>query len=93
MGSGITLANNEIEYIIKVIQSLENRGILLRGTTEKINNQDGGFLGNFLGSLMKVGLSLMKNVLTPLTRLKTFVTINVNGSSVSAKCRYSKENL
>ena len=36
MGSGITLANNGIEYIIKVIQSLENRGILLRELLKKI---------------------------------------------------------
>ena len=30
MGSGLTLTNNEIEYIIKVLKSLENRGILLK---------------------------------------------------------------
>ena len=29
---------------MKVIQSLENRGILLKGTTRKITNQKGGFL-------------------------------------------------
>ena len=32
-GLGIALANNEIKDIIKVIKSLENRGILLQGTT------------------------------------------------------------
>ena len=32
-GSGITLTNNEMKDIIKVIKSLENRGILLKGTT------------------------------------------------------------
>ena len=32
-GSGITLPNNEINDIIKVIRSLENRNILLKGTT------------------------------------------------------------
>ena len=32
-GSGITLTNNEIKYIMKVIKSLENRGILLIGVT------------------------------------------------------------
>ena len=35
MGSGLTLTNKGIKYIIKVL-SLENRGILLKGTTEKI---------------------------------------------------------
>ena len=41
-GSVITLANNEIKDI-KVITSLENRGILLKGTTRKITSQEGGF--------------------------------------------------
>ena len=43
-GSGITLTNNEIKDIMKVIKSLENRGILLKGTTAKITGQEGGFL-------------------------------------------------
>ena len=34
--SGTTLTNNKIKYIIKVIKSLENRWILLKGTTGKI---------------------------------------------------------
>ena len=38
-GSGITLANHEIKEIIKVIKSLENRGISLKETTRKIANQ------------------------------------------------------
>ena len=46
-GSGITLANNEIKDIMKVIKSLGNKGILLKGITTKITSQEGGFL-NFL---------------------------------------------
>ena len=53
-----------MKYIIKVIKSLENRGILLKATTRKITIQEGGFL-NFLRPLMTAGLSLMKSVLTP----------------------------
>ena len=37
--SGITLINHEIKDIIKVIKSLENRGISLKETTRKIANQ------------------------------------------------------
>ena len=62
-GSGITPTNNEIKDIMKVIKSLENRGTLLKETTTKITNQEGGFL-NFLRPLIKVGLPLMKSVLT-----------------------------
>ena len=61
----MTLANNEIKDIMKVIKSLENRAILLKGTTRKIASQEGGFL-NFLRSLMAAGLPLLKSVLTPL---------------------------
>ena len=40
---------------IKVIKSLEKRGILLKGTTTKITSQEEGFL-NFLRPLMTAGL-------------------------------------
>ena len=66
-GSGITLTNNEIEDIMKVVESLGNRKILLKGTARKITSQEGGFL-NFLKSLMTAGLPLMKKILTPLTK-------------------------
>ena len=35
-GSAITLTNNEKRYIMKVVKSLENREILLKGTTRNI---------------------------------------------------------
>ena len=54
--------------IIKVIKSLENREILLKEITKKVINQKAGFLGNAIDLLMKVGLPLMKNVLTLLTK-------------------------
>ena len=65
MSLGIKLTNNEIKDIMKVIKSLEIGGILFKGTSEKVISQKRGFLGNVLGPLMKVGLRLMKNVLTP----------------------------
>ena len=61
-GAGITITNNEIKDTRKVIKSLWNRGISLKGTTRKITNQKGGFL-NFLGPSMRAGLPLMKYVL------------------------------
>ena len=65
--SGITLKNNKIKDIMKVIKSLENRGILLKGTATKITSQERGFL-NFYRPLMTAGLPLMKSVLTPLVK-------------------------
>ena len=65
--SGITLTNNETKDIIKLIRSLENRGILLKGIARKINSQEGGLL-SFPAILTWVALRLMKNVLTPLAK-------------------------
>ena len=58
-GLRITLTKNEMKDIMKVIKSLENRGILLKRTTRKIN---------FLRPLMTAGSPLMKSVLTPLAK-------------------------
>ena len=52
---------------MKVTTSLENRRILLKGTTRKSTNQKGGFV-NFLKPLMTASLPLMKSVLTPLAK-------------------------
>ena len=57
-GRGITLTENEIKDIIKVVKSLENRGISLKGTTRKSTSQEEGFL-NFLRPLMTTDLTLI----------------------------------
>ena len=46
------------------MEELENRGILLKRTAEKFINQKGAFLG----SLMRVYLTLMENLLTLLAK-------------------------
>ena len=57
----VKLSNSQLDlkFSIKVIKFLENRGILLKGTTRKITGQEEGF-SNFLRRLMTAGLSLMK---------------------------------
>ena len=44
-------------YNMKVVKSLENRGILLKGTTRKIISQEGRLL-NFLAPLVRVAVRL-----------------------------------
>ena len=61
------LTNNEIKATTKIIRSLENRWILLKGTTKKITSHEEIFL-NFLRPLMTARLPLIKNVLTPLAK-------------------------
>ena len=71
LGSGhnsnitLTISNDEIEDIIKIVISLEDSGLLLKGVTETVQNevkeQKGGFLSMLLGTL---GASLLGNLLT-----------------------------
>ena len=53
-----------MEYIIKIVKSLEDYGLLLKGVNETIENkakeQKGGFLSMLLGTL---GSSLLGNIL------------------------------
>ena len=68
LGSGTTtliISNDEMNDIIKIVKSLENSGVLLKGVSETIQHeakeQRGGFLSMFLGTL---GASLLGNLLT-----------------------------
>ena len=63
IGSGTTTlitSNDEMDDILKIVKSLENSGILLKGVSETIqheaNEQRGGFLGMLLATL---GASLL----------------------------------
>ena len=61
----LIISNDEIEDIIKIVQSLENSGLLLAGVTETVQNevkeQKGGFISMLLGTL---GATLLGNLLT-----------------------------
>ena len=69
LGSGnattLIISNDEIEDIIKIVKSLEDSVLLLKGLTETIRNevkrQKGGFLSMLLATL---GASLLGNLLT-----------------------------
>ena len=62
--TALTISNNEMEDIIKIVKSLEDSGLLLKGVTETVQNevkeQKGGFLSMLLGTL---GASLLGNIL------------------------------
>ena len=68
LGSGTTtliISNDEMNDIIKIVKSLENSAVLLKGVSETIQNeakeQRGGFLSMLLGTL---GASLLGNLFT-----------------------------
>ena len=67
-GSGtatLIISNDEMDDIIKIIEALENSGVLLEGGTKTIQNeakeQRGGLLSLLLGTL---GASLLGNLLS-----------------------------
>ena len=59
------MSNDEMNDIIKIVKSLEDSGLLLKGVAETVQNevikQKGGFLSILLGTL---GATLWGNVLT-----------------------------
>ena len=68
LGSGNTtliISNKDMKDLIKIVKSLEDSGLLLKGVTETVQNevkeQKGGFLSMLLGTLCA---SLLGNLLT-----------------------------
>ena len=61
----LIISNDEMNDILKIVKSLENSGVLLKGVSETIQNetkeQRGGFLSMLLGTL---GASLLGDLLT-----------------------------
>ena len=67
-GSGTTtliISNDEMNDIIKIVKSLEDSGVILKGVSETIQHeakeQRGGFLSMLLGTL---GASLLGDILS-----------------------------
>ena len=60
----LIISNKDIEGLIKIVKSLEDSGLLLKGVTESVQNavkeQKGGFLSMSLGTL---GAILLGNLL------------------------------
>ena len=66
-GSGVKLIieQEDMNDIIKIIEALENSGILLKGVTKTIENETKEQRGGFLSMLLRtLGASLLGNLLT-----------------------------
>ena len=74
-----------MEDIIKIVKSLEDSGLLLKGVTETVQNevkeQKGGFFSMLLGTL---GASLLRSLLTGrgVTRARKGKGINRAGEGI-----------
>ena len=75
LGSGnhttLIISNDDIEYLLKIVKSLEDSALLLDGITETVKNevkkQKCGFFSMLLGTL---GASLLRNMLAGRTVIR-----------------------
>ena len=52
-------------YVIKIVKSLEDSGLLIKGVSETIKNEAREQKGGFIGMLLDIlGASLLENLLT-----------------------------
>ena len=83
----LIISNNEMEDIIKIVKSLEDSGLLLKGVTRKVQNevkeQNGGFLSMLSGIL---GASLLASILTGqgINRAEGIVTAGYSRRSLNS---------
>ena len=68
LGSGNTtliISNDEMKYIIRIVKSLDDSGLLLKGVTKTIQNEAKQQRGGFLSMLLvTIGESLLGDILT-----------------------------
>ena len=67
----LIISNEEMNDIMKIVKSLEESGLLIKGVSETIKNeakeQKGGFVEMLLGTL---GASLLGNLLTGKAKIR-----------------------
>ena len=90
LGSGnnttLIISNKDMDDLIKIVKSLEDSGLLLKGITESVQNeikeQKGGFLSMLLGTL---GASLLGNLLTGKGAFHARKRVNKKGKGIQNK--------
>ena len=90
----LLISNAEMDDLIKIVKSLEDNGLLLKGVTKTVQNeikaQKDGFLSILLGTL---GASLLRNLLTGKGVNKKGNWIHRTGESVIRAGYGKKKNL
>ena len=61
----LIISNDEMDDIMKIVKSLEDSGVLLKGVSETIQNEAKGQRGEFLSMLLgTLGASLLGDILS-----------------------------
>ena len=88
LGSGnnttLMISTKDIKDLIKIVKSLEDSGLLLKGVTESVQNevkeQKGGLLSMLLGTL---GATLLGNLLTDKDTFHAGKRVNKKGKGIN----------
>ena len=88
----LLLTNREVANIRKAFANYSSADIKLSKTQLSKMIQSGGFLGNLLGPLLKTGLSLIKNVVKPLTK-SVLIPLGLSASASAADAGIHKKTL
>ena len=92
LNTTLIVSNDEMDDILKIVKSLEDSGVLLKGVSESIQNeakeQKGGFLSMLLGTL---GASLLGNLLTK--KLSGKGVIRAGKGAIRAGYGYKRSSL
>ena len=82
----LSLTNGQVANLRKAFANYSSTDIKLSKTQLSKIIPSGGFLGGFLGLLLKAGLQLLKNVIKPLAK-GVLIPLGLNSSSICSRCR------
>ena len=82
----LLFTNRQVENLCKAFVNYLSANIKLAKTQLSEMAQSGGFLGGFLGPLLKKRIIINENCISTIV-LKCFNSIRTNCSSISSRCR------
>ena len=88
----LLLTNRQVSYLYKAFTNHLSADIKLSKTQLSKVIQSGGFLGRLLGSLLKTGLPLIENVITPLAK-SVLIPLGLTVAASAADARIHKKVL
>ena len=88
----LLLIDRQVSATRKALSNNSSADIKFSKTLLSKMIQSGGFLGKLLGSLLKSGLPLIKNVIKPLTKI-ILIPLGLTAAASAADARIHKKNI
>ena len=88
----LLLTDRQVSHIRKAFANNSAADIKLSKTQLSKMIQSGGFLGKLLGPLLKTGLPLIKNVITPLAK-SVLILLGLTAAGSAANAEIHKKNI